>query len=267
MGWRRRRLAGDVRGREALAEFEVPFEVGVISAHRTPARMLDYARGAAGRACRSSSPGPAGGPCPAWSLSATVLPVIGVPVPLARLDGLDSLLSIVQMPAGCRWPPCPSAARETPACWPCGCWAAPDPALRNKMAAFQADLSDLVLTKDQALRDKLLGSQQAGADLPRPFYSQLANILCGKITPVRLMVDLSALRGPEAGHLRAFALGWPGLLLNRNTLRLWAFPYPGSPSVHLNAHVKMRGAGSLNRIPLVATEKTFARSVARRTNW
>ena len=85
----------------ALAEFDVPFEVGVVSAHRTPGRMLDYARAAAGRGIEVIIAG-AGGAAhlPGMVASATPLPVIGVPVPLARLDGLDSLLSIVQMPAG-----------------------------------------------------------------------------------------------------------------------------------------------------------------------
>ena len=86
---------------QALAEFEVAFEVGVVSAHRTPQRMLDYARDAAGRGIEVVIAG-AGGAAhlPGMVASATPLPVIGVPVPLAKLDGLDSLLSIVQMPAG-----------------------------------------------------------------------------------------------------------------------------------------------------------------------
>ncbi len=84
-----------------LEEFAVDFEVGVVSAHRTPQRMLDYATGAAGRGIRVIIAG-AGGAAhlPGMVASATTLPVIGVPVPLATLDGLDSLLSIVQMPAG-----------------------------------------------------------------------------------------------------------------------------------------------------------------------
>ncbi len=84
-----------------LDEFDVPYEVGVYSAHRTPRRMLDYAAEAAGRGIRVIIAG-AGGAAhlPGMVASATVLPVIGVPVPLATLDGLDSLLSIVQMPAG-----------------------------------------------------------------------------------------------------------------------------------------------------------------------
>ena len=86
---------------EALAEFDVPYEVGVYSAHRTPQRMLDYATSAAGRGLRVIVAG-AGGAAhlPGMVAAATPLPVIGVPVPLKVLDGLDSLLSIVQMPAG-----------------------------------------------------------------------------------------------------------------------------------------------------------------------
>lgn len=86
---------------EALAEFGIPFEVGVLSAHRTPERMLSYAKTAHERgikviiAC-------AGGAAhlPGMLASLTPLPVIGVPVALKHLDGMDSLLSIVQMPAG-----------------------------------------------------------------------------------------------------------------------------------------------------------------------
>ncbi len=86
---------------EALAEFDVPYEVGVYSAHRTPQRMLDYATAAAGRGLKVIIAGAGRRGAPArHGRRATPLPVIGVPVPLARLDGLDSLLSIVQMPAG-----------------------------------------------------------------------------------------------------------------------------------------------------------------------
>ncbi len=86
---------------EALAEFGIRFEVGVVSAHRTPQRMLDYAANAAGRGIKVIIAG-AGGAAhlPGMVASATPLPVIGVPVPLKYLDGMDSLLSIVQMPAG-----------------------------------------------------------------------------------------------------------------------------------------------------------------------
>jgi 5-(carboxyamino)imidazole ribonucleotide mutase len=86
---------------DALDEFGVPYEIDVVSAHRTPHQMLEFARAAAGRGIAVIVAG-AGGAAhlPGMLASATPLPVIGVPVPLARLDGLDSLLSIVQMPSG-----------------------------------------------------------------------------------------------------------------------------------------------------------------------
>ena len=86
---------------EALAEFDVPFEVGVVSAHRTPGRMLDYARGAAARGIRAVIAG-AGGAAhlPGMVAAKTHLPVLGVPVQSRALAGMDSLLSIVQMPKG-----------------------------------------------------------------------------------------------------------------------------------------------------------------------
>jgi 5-(carboxyamino)imidazole ribonucleotide mutase len=85
----------------ALAEFDVPFEVGVVSAHRTPDRMLDYARSAAGRGLEAIIAG-AGGAAhlPGMVASMTTLPVLGVPVESRALKGLDSLLSIAQMPGG-----------------------------------------------------------------------------------------------------------------------------------------------------------------------
>jgi len=104
---------------EALAEFDVPAEVRVVSAHRTPAVMFDYARGAADRGIEVIIAG-AGGAAhlPGMVAAATPLPVIGVPVPLARLDGLDSLLSIVQMPAGVPVATVSIAGAAMPAYWP-----------------------------------------------------------------------------------------------------------------------------------------------------
>ena len=86
---------------DVLAEFDVAHEIRVLSAHRTPDEMLAYAHAAAGRGLRAIIAG-AGGAAhlPGMIASATTLPVIGVPVPLMHLSGLDSLLSIVQMPAG-----------------------------------------------------------------------------------------------------------------------------------------------------------------------
>jgi 5-(carboxyamino)imidazole ribonucleotide mutase len=86
---------------DALAEFEVPHEVRVVSAHRTPDVLYEYARAAAGRGLRAVIAG-AGGAAhlPGMVAAMTPLPVIGVPVPLRHHDGLDSLLSIVEMPEG-----------------------------------------------------------------------------------------------------------------------------------------------------------------------
>jgi 5-(carboxyamino)imidazole ribonucleotide mutase len=84
-----------------LEEFGIGYEADVVSAHRMPAEMLEYGQGAADRGLRVIIAG-AGGAAhlPGMLASVTPLPVIGVPVPLAYLDGMDSLLSIVQMPAG-----------------------------------------------------------------------------------------------------------------------------------------------------------------------
>jgi 5-(carboxyamino)imidazole ribonucleotide mutase len=141
----------------ALAEFDVPFEVGVVSAHRTPGRMLDYARGAAGRGIEVIIAG-AGGAAhlPGMVASATPLPVIGVPVPLARLDGLDSLLSIVQMPSGVPVATVSIGGARNAGLLAVRVLGASDPELRQRMETFQADLEDLVLQKDAALRDRLM---------------------------------------------------------------------------------------------------------------
>lgn len=84
-----------------LEEFGIPYEVGVVSAHRMPEQMIEYGRSAAGRGLTAIIAG-AGGAAhlPGMLASVTPLPVIGVPVPLRYLDGMDSLLSIVQMPGG-----------------------------------------------------------------------------------------------------------------------------------------------------------------------
>jgi 5-(carboxyamino)imidazole ribonucleotide mutase len=142
----------------ALAEFEIPFEIGVVSAHRTPARMLDYAQRAAGRGIQVIIAG-AGGAAhlPGMVAAATPLPVIGVPVPLARLDGLDSLLSIVQMPAGVPVATVSIGGARNAGLLAVRILGAFDPALRARIEAFQADLEKMVLAKDAALRDRLLG--------------------------------------------------------------------------------------------------------------
>jgi 5-(carboxyamino)imidazole ribonucleotide mutase len=144
---------------ELLDEFDVPYEVGVYSAHRTPQRMLDYAGAAAGRGLRVIIAG-AGGAAhlPGMVASVTVLPVVGVPVPLATLDGLDSLLSIVQMPAGI-----PVATVSIGGARNAGLLAVrilasgADPRadrLRTSLAGFAAGLEQMVLTKHDGLRER-----------------------------------------------------------------------------------------------------------------
>ena len=142
---------------EALAEFDIPFEVGVVSAHRTPGRMLDYSRGAADRGIEVIIAG-AGGAAhlPGMVASATPLPVIGVPVPLAKLDGLDSLLSIVQMPAGVPVAAVSIGGARNAGLLAVRILASADPALRVRVQNFQADLEAEVLAKDRALRERLL---------------------------------------------------------------------------------------------------------------
>jgi 5-(carboxyamino)imidazole ribonucleotide mutase len=143
----------------ALAEFDVPFEVGVVSAHRTPDRMLDYARSAASRGIEVVIAA-AGGAAhlPGMVASATPLPVIGVPVPLATLDGLDSLLSIVQMPAGVPVATVSIGGARNAGLLAVRILGSSDRVLRERMESFQAQLAASVLEKDATLRDRLLGN-------------------------------------------------------------------------------------------------------------
>jgi 5-(carboxyamino)imidazole ribonucleotide mutase len=140
---------------EALTEFEVPHEVSVVSAHRTPQRMLDYAREAADRGLRVIIAG-AGGAAhlPGMVASATTLPVVGVPVPLKYLDGLDSLLSIVQMPAGIPVATVSVGGARNAGLLAVRILAASDEGLRARLARFHVDLEQLVLDKDRALRSR-----------------------------------------------------------------------------------------------------------------
>ena len=143
---------------EALAEFGIPFEVGVVSAHRAPQKMLDYARSAAERGVKVIIAG-AGGAAhlPGMVASATPLPVIGVPVPLKYLDGMDSLLSIVQMPAGVPVATVSIGGARNAGLLAVRILAASNPALLRQMEAFQAELEAMVERKDEALRQRLLG--------------------------------------------------------------------------------------------------------------
>src|SRR4051812_2452837 len=141
---------------QALEEFGVPFEAHVLSAHRTPRRMLDYAEAAAGRGLRVIIAG-AGGAAhlPGMVAAATPLPVIGVPRPLDRLDGLDSLLSIVQMPAGVPVATVGIGGGRNAGLLAVRILAASDATLRAAVEQFQADLADSVVARDAALQDSL----------------------------------------------------------------------------------------------------------------
>lgn len=149
--WPTMRAAADM-----LTELGIAFEADVVSAHRTPDKMTRFARGAADRGIRVVIAG-AGGAAhlPGMVASMTTLPVIGVPVQLARLDGLDSLLSIVQMPAGI-----PVATMAINGAANAGLLAArvigtADPAVAARLAEYAEGLEQLVEEKAQRLRDSL----------------------------------------------------------------------------------------------------------------
>ena len=148
----------DAPAAEAGVGVGVPFEVGVVSAHRTPQLMLDYAKGAAGRGLSVIIAG-AGGAAhlPGMVASATPLPVIGVPVPLKYLDGMDSLLSIVQMPAGVPVATVSIGGARNAGLLAVRILAAGDPSLQQRMVKFQEDLAAMVADKDAALRQELMG--------------------------------------------------------------------------------------------------------------
>src|SRR5689334_24379900 len=148
---------------EALDEFGVRHEADVVSAHRMPEEMLTYGREAAGRGLQVIIAG-AGGAAhlPGMLASVTPLPVIGVPVPLKYLDGMDSLLSIVQMPAGV-----PVAAVAVGNARNAGLLAvrilgAGDPELLSRMRELQQELNDQATEKGKRLRAKVEGSNGFG---------------------------------------------------------------------------------------------------------
>ncbi|BCJ58498.1 N5-carboxyaminoimidazole ribonucleotide mutase [Micromonospora endophytica] len=141
---------------EVLTEFEVPYEVEVVSAHRTPVKMIDYGRAAAGRGLKVIIAGAGGAAAlPGMVASVTPLPVIGVPVPLKHLDGMDSLLSIVQMPAGVPVATVSIGNARNAGLLAVRILGVSDPALLDRMSAYQADLEQLVAEKDAALRASL----------------------------------------------------------------------------------------------------------------
>ncbi|APT93121.1 N5-carboxyaminoimidazole ribonucleotide mutase [Corynebacterium phocae] len=143
---------------QVLADFGVPFEVGVVSAHRTPKKMLAYAKGAHERGLKAII-ACAGGAAhlPGMVAAATPLPVIGVPRALAELDGLDSLLSIVQMPGGVPVATVSIGGAKNAGLLAVRILGAGDPALVEKMAQYQATMAQEVEEKDANLRAKLMG--------------------------------------------------------------------------------------------------------------
>ncbi|GAA2392097.1 5-(carboxyamino)imidazole ribonucleotide mutase [Nonomuraea africana] len=146
---------------EAVAEFGLPFEADVMSAHRMPTEMIEYGRQAASRGLKVIIAG-AGGAAhlPGMLASVTTLPVIGVPVPLKYLDGLDSLLSIVQMPAGIPVATVAVGGARNAGLLAVRILAASDEGLRAKLEAFQESLRDQAHAKGEKLRAEAAALRQ-----------------------------------------------------------------------------------------------------------
>ena len=140
---------------DVLAEFKVRFEVRILSAHRTPRAMLEYAGTAADRGLKTIIAG-AGGAAhlPGMIASATTLPVIGVPVNITALNGVDALLSIVQMPAGVPVATVAIGNARNAGLLAIRILATADPALREAMETFQSGMADVVSAKDAAIRQR-----------------------------------------------------------------------------------------------------------------
>ncbi|HEX3824111.1 MAG TPA: 5-(carboxyamino)imidazole ribonucleotide mutase [Mycobacteriales bacterium] len=140
---------------DVLAEFGIATEVRVVSAHRTPLDMIEYAATAVDRGLRVIIAG-AGGAAhlPGMLASVTPLPLIGVPVPLSRLDGLDSLLSIVQMPAGVPVATVSIAGAHNAGLLAVRILATSDGDLRAAMVRFQHGLAETARGKDAALQSR-----------------------------------------------------------------------------------------------------------------
>ena len=143
---------------EVLADFGIPFEVGVVSAHRTPEKMLAYAKGAHSRGLKAII-ACAGGAAHLTGMvaAATPLPVIGIPRALKDLDGLDSLLSIVQMPSGVPVATVSIGGAKNAGLLAARILGAGDLALQDNMVAYQEKMAEEVEQKDKNLRSKLLG--------------------------------------------------------------------------------------------------------------
>src|SRR3954454_10744216 len=140
---------------EACEEFDVPYEADVVSAHRMPEEMLDYGKQAAERGLRVLVAG-AGGAAhlPGMLAAVTPLPVIGVPVPLRHLDGIDSLLSIVQMPSGVPVATVAIGAARNAGLLAVRILAAADPVLAETMVRFQDQLRTAAEAKGERVRGR-----------------------------------------------------------------------------------------------------------------
>lgn len=139
-----------------LAEFGISAEVQVLSAHRTPEQMLSWGSGAAAQGFSVIIAG-AGGAAhlPGMIASVTSLPVIGVPVSLGKLDGMDSLLSIVQMPAGVPVATVSIDGAKNAALLALRILGASDAALREKLDQYRESLKEIVAQKNSDLRSRL----------------------------------------------------------------------------------------------------------------
>jgi 5-(carboxyamino)imidazole ribonucleotide mutase len=135
-------------------EFGVPYEMAIISAHRTPERMAEYAKSAALRGLKVIIAG-AGGAAhlPGMVASMTTLPVIGVPVPLSHLDGMDSLLSIVQMPKGIPVATVAIGNATNAALLTLRILGTSDPIIAEKLEHYADSLKQVVADKQQRLED------------------------------------------------------------------------------------------------------------------
>jgi 5-(carboxyamino)imidazole ribonucleotide mutase len=148
---------------EALDEFEIAFEADVVSAHRMPEEMLAYGKEAAGRGLQVIIAGADGAVhLPGMLASVTPLPVIGVPVPLKYLDGMDSLLSIVQMPAGVPVAAVAVGNARNAGLLAVRILAATDPGLQERMTTFQESLRDSAHEKGRSVREQSGGTRRLG---------------------------------------------------------------------------------------------------------
>jgi 5-(carboxyamino)imidazole ribonucleotide mutase len=144
---------------QALKDFGIEYEVEVLSAHRTPERMIEWGKNASSRGIKVIIAG-AGGAAhlPGMLASVTTLPVVGVPVPLGKLDGMDSLLSIVQMPAGIPVATVSIGGAKNAGILAVRILSTGDKQLEQKLVDYGVSLSDLVAEKNTQLQNQIKNS-------------------------------------------------------------------------------------------------------------